>query len=130
IRDETIGPIGNTRYREYAGDINESGQHLLCLINDILDLSKVESGTDELYEENTDIPKTVRSIMRLLTGATQIGHVDLVSEVPDGIPALRADARKLKQILVNLLSNAIKFTPAGGKVTLKIWSSAESGHVF
>ncbi|MEE9196117.1 MAG: ATP-binding protein, partial [Alphaproteobacteria bacterium] len=57
-------------------------------------------------------------------------NVDLVSEVPDGIAALRADARKLKQILVNLLSNAIKFTPDGGKVTLKIWSSAESGFVF
>ena len=130
IKDERLGPVGNTKYRDYAGDINESGQHLLCLINDILDLSKVESGTDELCEENTDIPKTVRSIVRLLTGAAQTRNVDLVSEVPDGIAALRADARKLKQILVNLLSNAIKFTPDGGKVTLKIWSSAESGFVF
>ena len=63
-------------------------------------------------------------------GAAQMGNVDLVSEVPDGIPALRADASKVKQILINLLSNAVKFTPDGGKVTLKSWSGAESGYVF
>ncbi len=130
IKQKTLGPVGNAKYREYVGDINASGQHLLGLINSILDLSKVESGTDELYEENIDVPETVRLIMRLSMGAAQMGNVDLVSEVPDGIPALRADASKVKLILINLLSNAVKFTPDGGKVTLKSWSGAESGYVF
>jgi signal transduction histidine kinase len=130
IKDERLGPVGRNKYRDYADDINESGKHLLNLINDLLDVSKIESGNDELYEETIDIRETAHSIIRLLTGAATIGNVGLVSDVPDGIPALRADARKLKQILVNLMSNAIKFTPDGGKVVLKSWSRAESGYVL
>ncbi len=107
IKDERLGPVGSTKYRDYAADINESGQHLLCLINNILDLSKVESGADELYEENTDISETVRSIMRLLTETAQIGNVDLVSEVPDGTPAPRlieAAYRRLIELLAGIPS--------------------------
>jgi PAS domain S-box-containing protein len=130
IKDERLGPVGSTRYREYADDINESGQHLLALINNILDLSKVESGTDELHEENIEILEIANSVMKLVTGLARSGNVELELDMPDDIPMLHADERKVTQILLNLLSNAIKFTPGGGKVALKIWSRAESGYVF
>jgi PAS domain S-box-containing protein len=130
IKNEILGPVGNTTYRDYASDINESGQHLLGLINDILDLSKIESGMDELHEENIDIPEIANAIKKLVMGLAQAGNVKLELDVSDDIPVLRADERKVKQILLNLLSNAIKFTPDGGKVILKIWSRAQSGYVF
>jgi signal transduction histidine kinase len=130
IKDETFGPVGSVQYRSYAEDINESGQHLLDLINDILDLSKVESGTDELHEENIDIPEIISSVLNLVKGRAHKGNIELELDVPEDSPVLRADQRKLKQILINLLSNAIKFNLAGGKVTLRAWSRAESGYVF
>jgi len=130
IKNETFGPVGSAQYRDYAGDINESGQHLLDLINDILDLSKVESGMDKVNEEDIEVPEILRAVQVLVKERASRGDVCLAFEYPDGLPVLRADVRKLKQILVNLLSNAIKFSPAGGAVTLKIWSGAESGHVF
>ena len=130
IKDETFGPVGSTKYRDYAADINESGQHLLALINSILDLSKVESGADELHEENIDISKIANAVLKLVMGLARTGNVELELDVSDDIAVLQADERKVKQILLNLLSNAIKFTPDGGKVTLKIWSRAESGYVF
>ncbi len=130
IKDERLGPVGNAKYREYADDINESGQHLLSLINDILDLSKIESGTDELHEENIEILEIANSVMKLVTGLARSGNIELELDVSDDIPVLHADERKVKQILLNLLSNAIKFTPDGGKATLKIWSRVASGYVF
>ncbi len=130
IKDETFGPVGSTKYRDYVDDINASGKHLLAVINDILDLSKIESGTDELHEDSIEISETANAIMKLVMGLAQTGNVALELIVSDDIPALHADERKVKQILLNLLSNAIKFTPDGGKVTLKIWSRAESGYVF
>ena len=130
IKNESFGPGGSTKYRDYAGDIHRAGQHLLDLVNDILDLSRIESGADELHQENVDIPETVRSIMRLVKVQAQTANVELESDVPDDVPTLRADQRKVKQILVNLLSNAIKFTPGGGKVTLRIRYRSQSGYVF
>ncbi len=130
IKDDRYALGGTARYRDYASDIHESGHHLLDLINDILDLSKVESGVGELQEEVVEIHELVHSITMLVTGRAENGRVELALDVPDEISAVRADHRKLKQILVNLLSNAIKFTPAGGKVTLRIWSRAKSGVVL
>jgi signal transduction histidine kinase len=130
IKDDRLGQVGSTKYREYASDINESGKHLLNLINDILDLSKIESGTDELHEENIDIAGTANTIIKLVMGLARSGNVELELDVPEDTPVLRADERKVRQILLNLLSNSIKFTAEGGKVTLKIWSRAESGYVF
>ncbi len=130
IKDENFGPVGSTKYRDYAGDINESGQHLLGLVNDILDLSKIESGTDELQEDKIEISEVIRSVLMLVGQRAEQGGSKLELELADQLPALRADERKLKQILVNLLSNAIKFTDAGGKVALRAWSRMGSGHVF
>lgn len=130
IGGEMFGPVGNDSYREYANDIRESGQHLLDLINDILDLSKCESGSDELHEENIVISEVIRSARWLVTARAQDGNVELETELADDAPMLRADKLKLKQILINLLSNAIKFTDPGGKVTLKAWCSKDGGYVF
>jgi signal transduction histidine kinase len=130
IKDETLGPVGSVQYRDYANDINESGQHLLSLINDILDLSKIEYGADELHEDKIQIPEIIRSALKLVGQRAAQRGIKLEIELPDQQPALRADERKLKQILVNLLSNAVKFTDAGGEVTLRAWCRMDSGHVF
>jgi signal transduction histidine kinase len=130
IQSETFGPVGSVKYRSYAEDINDSGQHLLALINDILDLSKVESGLDELYEEDIEVPAVIAAVLRLVRQRGEDGGLALDLDFPDDLPLLRGDERKLKQILANLLTNAIKFTDAGGKVTLRAWCRADSGFVF
>lgn len=127
---EKFGPVGNPRYREYAKDINESGQHLLALINDILDLSKVESEKDELYEESIDISRVIYSSITMNGERAARQNVDIVPQIEDDLPPLWGDARKVKQILANLLSNAIKFTEANGKVTVSAWCRPESGHII
>ena len=130
IQTEILGPVGSVKYRDYASDIHESGTHLLDLINDILDLSKVESGMDELYEEDVQIPNLTRSVWRLLQKRADEKSVRLILELPEELPPLRADLRKLKQILVNLMSNAIKFTEADGMVSLKVWFDKNNSYVF
>jgi PAS domain S-box-containing protein len=126
----TLGPLGNPKYEEYTKDINDSGRHLLALIDDILDLSKIEAGKLELDEEEIDVAKAIRSCMVLVKERAKDGGVKLQRDIPQELPALHADARKLKQILVNLLSNAVKFTSKGGEVTLKAWWRPDSGYVF
>ena len=101
---------------EFAGHINESGRHLLAVLNDILDLSKVEAGKLDLYEEEVDVATVVRSTISLLRERADRGQVTLTVEIAAGLPILWADPHKLKQILLNLLSNAIKFTRPGGRV--------------
>ena len=127
---ESLGPVGSPKYRGYASDIYQAGSHLLALINDILDLSKVESGADELHEDTIFVPDLVESVAQLVRHRALNGQVRLELEVRDDLPVLVADERKLKQILVNLMSNAVKFTEADGTVTLKAWCRPESGFVF
>ena len=130
IKQQLLGPVGNARYHEYAGDIHESGLHLLDLINDILDLSKIESGSDQPVEEDVDIARIVASVATLVGGRAETGDVRLELELADELPAIRIDPRKLKQILVNLVVNGIKFTAPGGRVSLKAWFRRQSGFVF
>ncbi len=130
IKTETFGPVGSVKYRDYAGDIHESGRHLLDLINDILDLSKIESGMEEIRESELDIGAIADAVLRLTGQRAHRQGITLQPQISDDLPGLHADERKLKQILVNLLSNAIKFTEAGGTVTLKIWCGGDSGYVF
>ncbi len=118
ICDRLYGPMGNIRYEDYAKDINASGVHLLALINDILDLSKAEAGKVELIEEPVDIADLVEGSLNLVATKAQQGSVALISAVAPGLPPLRADERKLRQILLNLISNAVKFTPEGGCVRI------------
>ncbi|WP_162915014.1 PAS domain S-box protein [Desertibaculum subflavum] len=117
IMREAFGTVG-PRYVSYARDIHTSGTHLLDIINDILDLSKIEAGKLDLSDEAVDLGRLIDSSIRLVQGRAAEAGVKLTSAVPPALPSLRADARALKQILINLLSNAIKFTPEGGSVTL------------
>ena len=126
----TLGPLGNPKYEEYVRDINDSGRHLLALIQDILDLSKIEAGKLTLDGEEIDVARTIRSCLVLVKERARNGGVELKTDIRQELPALHADQRKFKQILVNLLSNAVKFTPAGGEVTLKAWWREDSGFVF
>jgi PAS domain S-box-containing protein len=115
---ERFGPLANARYAEYARDINSSGEHLLDLINDILDLSKAEAGKLELNERVVDIEHVVDMSLGMVRSRAENAGIELVRDVAPGLPRLNADERKLRQILLNLLSNAVKFTPAGGRVRI------------
>lgn len=112
--------LGNEheRYIEYARDINESGQHLLALINDILDLSKIEAGKLTLDEEVVELHEIVDYCIRIVERRAEKEEVTVAGTVPADLPALRGDDRKIKQIFTNLLSNAVKFTNPGGHVSV------------
>ncbi|MCH8196974.1 MAG: PAS-domain containing protein [Proteobacteria bacterium] len=125
-----LGPVGNPKFLDYADDINESGNHLLSLINDILDLSQIEVGKIELHEETIDVTSILRSCLTLVKERADDKDLTLSCEIPDDLPMLRADGRKLKQIVINLLSNAIKFTDPGGGITLKAWFRPLGGFVL
>ncbi len=116
MQHEMFGALGAPHYKEYAKDIHDSGVHLLKIINDILDLSKIEAGKFELHKENLNLPEVVRSCLRLVNDRATMGRLALKTEVPEELPPLHADARAVKQILINLLSNAVKFTPPGGEI--------------
>jgi Signal transduction histidine kinase len=116
IASEMFGPHQIKRYGDYAGDILGAGRHLLALINDILDLSKSESGQMELFSEPVDLKTLVADCFRLVQGRASEGKVRVHLAVPDGLPAVRADTLRLKQVILNLLTNAVKFTLPGGTV--------------
>ena len=118
IKNEMFGPVGLPQYVEYAVDIHNSGAHLLAIINDILDLSKVEAGKFELSEEEVDLREVIAAVGNLVKGRSEEKDITLETIIPDPAPRLYADKRTLKQMLLNLLSNAIKFTPKGGHVTI------------
>jgi PAS domain S-box-containing protein len=115
---ELLGPIGNPRYHEYTGDILASAQHLLQIIDDLLDMARIEAGKMALQEAAIAVPKMLKDVSRLVDGRAGEGQVRLLVSSADDLPRLRADERKLKQVLLNLLSNGIKFTPPGGSVSV------------
>jgi PAS domain S-box-containing protein len=118
LKQEIYGPIGPPKYREYVRDIGESGFHLLQLVNDILDLSRIESGRYDLVLEPIKIMDVTASVARQFSVLLQNGRIDFVCAVSDALPCITADHRALRQVLYNLLSNAVKFTPPGGRVSL------------
>ncbi len=118
MRAETLGPVGSQRYLEYLDDIIDSGKHLLGVISDILDVAKLEAGKLELNEQRVGVPGEMRLTARLFAEQAAEAGVALEIAVPDDLPGLRADQRKIRQILLNLVSNAVKFTPPGGTVTI------------
>ena len=115
---EIFGPIGNARYQEYARMIHDSGGHLLELINGVLDMSKIEAGKYELYEEIFELEDIAAASLRFVHLAAERSGVALSSDIAPGVRRIFADKRAVKQILVNLLSNGVKFTPRGGQVRL------------
>jgi signal transduction histidine kinase len=112
------GPLGHPKYGEYIGDIHESGTHLLELINDILDVSRIETGQIELNADWLDVGVVVESSVRLVREKANQASLELLNMVNDDTLRLFADERRAKQILLNLLSNAVKFTPKGGRVSV------------
>jgi len=121
-----FGPLGTDKYREYSSDIRESGQYLLDVINDILDMSKIEAGGIHLCPEVVELDRIVADSVRVVLGRANEKRLTLGSDIAPGL-ALKADRRALKQIALNLLSNAVKFTPDGGAVTVR--GRARGDHV-
>ncbi len=113
-----FGDLGSPKYKEYAADIHASGAHLLELINDILDMSKIEAGRMTLETQRLPLPEVVEESLRLVSGRAEVASVKIVNEL-GAMPPVDADKRAVKQVLLNLLSNAIKFTPAGGSIYLR-----------
>ena len=127
IGNEMLGPIGNARYAAYAKDIRASGAHLLEVINQVLDMSKIEAGRFDLNEEELDVAEVLAGSARLLENMAAEGGIALSVDVPDPPPGLVADRRALRQVVLNLLGNAIKFTPRGGCVELSARAEPNGG---
>jgi two-component system cell cycle sensor histidine kinase PleC len=115
--NELFGPLGDKRYAEYAQDILNSGQHLLALINDILDMAKIEAGKLNLKFEPLRVAEVVEDAVRLMRNRAEATGLELSVEIPE-LPEIEGDFRAIKQVLLNLLSNSIKFTPRGGRITV------------
>ncbi len=118
MQSEVMGPVGNDKYRSYVSNIHESGTHLLALINDLLDLTKAEAGKLDLCEDVFDVEEVIRSIARIGSASIEEVGLTVTIHVPPGLPRLRADERKIRQVLFNLIGNAVKFTPAGGNIAI------------
>ncbi|QDO97666.1 HAMP domain-containing histidine kinase [Ferrovibrio terrae] len=118
LERQIFGPLGHAKYAEYARDIRESGQHLLSLINDVLDLSKVEAGRMELHRELLAPHELARASLVLVSGLSHVRGTRIAVDVSQELPPVFGDSRAIKQMLVNLLSNALKFSPPGGQVSI------------
>ena len=118
IKSEIIGPISNKEYMEYAALIHSSGEHLLALVNDLMEMSRIESGRVTLKEEHVPLARTIEQAIKLVGLQASDKSITLRADVACGNVTIRADAKALRQIFLNLLANAIKYTPAGGEVSL------------
>ena len=123
MESSMFGPLGSDKYREYCHDIHQSGQYLLDVINDILDMSKIEAGRIRLDAEPIELESFLNDAMRVVSGRANDKRLKLTARIRGGI-RLTADHRLLKQIILNLLSNAVKFTPEGGRVTIRARATA------
>jgi two-component system, cell cycle sensor histidine kinase PleC len=128
IEREMFGPLGSQRYRDYLGDIGRSGRHLLTLINDILDMSKIEARKMELHEQEIEVADLIAECVRVLATRAATGRVTVDTEVAPDLPHLYADATRMRQVLINLLSNAVKFTDPEGRVAVRASLDA-AGHL-
>ena len=126
IAQECFGPVGSDRYRDYAGDIHSSGAHLLSLINDLLDVAKIEAGRMDIAPHPLDAARVFDISLKLIGTKAREKNQSLEIRVEPDAPLLYADERALKQILLNLVSNAVKFTPDGGRIEV-VASQARDG---
>ncbi len=124
---EMFGPLGSDQYREYVGDIVDSGRHLQSLIDDILDLSKLEADRMELVEGKVDIARVIGSSLSVLKKRARAGEIELAVRIAKKLPSLRGDERRIRQVLFNLLSNASKFTPKGGRISISAVANENTG---
>ncbi len=124
---ELFGPLGNPRYHDYARHVQNSGRHLLELINDVLDMSKLEAGRFTLDEHWIDLADALESCRALSILPAERGHVQLTMTIPPDLPRLYADERAVRQVLLNVMANAVKFTPSGGRVEVEVCCGGGSG---
>jgi len=130
MHSELLGPMQNENYKGYAGNIHESGRHLLQLINDILDLSRIEADRYELREEPVRLTDVVEDCVRLLHLRAESKGLHVSLEFEKGLRQLWADERAIRQICLNLITNALKFTPRGGSITLTVGSTGDAGQML
>ncbi|WP_245891790.1 MULTISPECIES: sensor histidine kinase [Devosia] len=130
LKSELLGPHQVPQYKEYAGDIHASGQHLLNLINELLDLSRIEAGKYELNEEVVSLVDIADDCRRMMELRAKSKNIELVFSVGDNLPRLWGDERAIRQVVLNLLSNAIKFTPQQGKIVLVVQRSGDGGQLI
>jgi two-component system cell cycle sensor histidine kinase PleC len=127
MANQVLGPLENETYREYAGDINASGRHLLHLINEILDLSRIEAERYQLTEEPVALEAVVEECCHLMELKARTKDIKLIQQYEPTLPRIYADERSIRQITLNLLSNAIKFAPSGGEVLVRVGWTAGGG---
>ncbi len=130
MKSEVMGPLTSPLYKEYATNIHQSGAHLLKLINEILDLSRIEAGRYELNEEPIRLVDIVDDCHRLLKLRAESKGQQIIEQLDEDLPPVWADERALRQVCLNLLSNALKFTPHGGQITLSSGTTEDGGQFF
>ena len=116
MKNETFGAVGSEKYKEYLGDIHMSAEHLLDIINEVLDMSKIEAGRIELVEDDFDVHDMIISVSRMLSSRTFSSNINIVRDIGDGILVVNADYRLIRQVVINLMSNAIKFSTQGSQI--------------
>jgi two-component system cell cycle sensor histidine kinase PleC len=127
MKSQLLGPMENDTYRDYAGDIHSSGEHLLNLINEILDLSRIEAGRYELSEEAIQLSELLTECRGMMSIRARKKNITISETVEERLPKLWADERAIRQVILNLVSNAVKFTPTGGEVHIKAGWTAGGG---
>ncbi|MDX5367418.1 MAG: HAMP domain-containing histidine kinase [Alphaproteobacteria bacterium] len=130
MEQRLFGPLGNPRYESYVHDIHHAGSHLLSLVNDILDLSRIELDGLKLNPQPIDFARVCNNCLAIVRGRAERGQVMLSLDAVPPFPAIETDERRLKQVIINLLNNAVKFTPAGGRVTLELAHGSNGGAII
>jgi two-component system cell cycle sensor histidine kinase PleC len=127
MSSEVLGPLANPVYKEYSGDIHRSGQHLLNLINEILDLSRIEAGRYDLSEEALSLLEVAEDCIGMVQLRARAKAITIHSQFESDLPLVWADEKAMRQVMLNLLSNAVKFTPQSGEITVKVGWTAGGG---
>ncbi len=125
-----LGPLGTPAYQGYAQDIHASGEHLLSIINDLLDLAQIDAGRQPLELQPIHLHETVARVLRMLPGRPETQGLSLTIRVPEDLPPVMADDRAIRQILLNLLANALKFTPKGREVRILADLTPSGEHIL
>ena len=128
LAGEIFGPLGSDRYKEYADDIIRSGRHLLSLINDVLDVSRIEAGAMSLHEEPVDLAQSVAECVSMVEQRAEAKDLVLTTDIEADLPLIRADLTRMRQIILNLVTNAVKFTEQGGQVRVEVSLGDDGGH--
>jgi signal transduction histidine kinase len=128
LAGEIFGPLGSNRYKEYADDIIRSGRHLLSLINDVLDVSRIEAGAMALHEEPVDLAQSAAECVSMVEQRAEAKELVLTTDIEADLPLIRADLTRMRQIILNLVTNAVKFTEQGGQVRVEVFLGDDGGH--